>query len=86
MLCVLLLRVVQLYVSLGWEPRGLLCGPRTARAPLPRRAKRVGHALDGVLALCDKHDGYAGDLADAALQVTIARRHDKAAVLRHTVH
>jgi hypothetical protein len=46
----------------------------------------LGHSLDGVLLLCDVHDGNTGNLPDAALQVTIAGANNVALVLGHTFH
>mmetsp|Transcript_3231 Transcript_3231/g.7503 ORF Transcript_3231/g.7503 Transcript_3231/m.7503 type:complete len:225 (+) Transcript_3231:1382-2056(+) len=46
---------------------------------------RLGQALHVVLALLQEHDGHSGDLADAPLQVRVARRHDVALVLPHAL-
>ena len=48
-------------------------------------ADGVGHALDREAVAGDVHDGDTGDLADAALEVAVARRHDVALGRRHAL-
>ena len=48
-------------------------------------ADGVGHALDREAVASDVHDGDTGDLADAALEVAVARRHDVALGRRHAL-
>lgn len=54
--------------------------------PLPRCIVNIRESFDGVFVLRDVHDGHPGHLPDSPLEILIARGHNVAFVVGHTIH